>query len=186
MWPIASWIARQVTEWWVGTPLGQLNLRRLNAAKSRWPCPSNHLAGAADKAKFAMQSAECVSRGFRAGGCGQANHKRRDGHPERGARQPTAEKSCDQLLHATPKNQEEAGCLHATVANPCEPSQEPSRATVAGTVQHRNRRVNYRKPSHLNNHSQGCSQGDIEIFGPGGVTILFNAETDHFPAKEGL
>ena len=52
----------------------------------------------------------------------------------RGARQPTAEEECDQL-HATPKNQDKAGCLHATVANSCEPSQEPSCATVAGTVQ---------------------------------------------------
>ena len=55
-----------------------------------------------------------------------------------------------------------------------------------GRFNHRNRRVNYRKPSHLNNHSQGCFQGDIEIFGPGAVTILFDAEADHFPAKERL
>jgi hypothetical protein len=51
---------------------------------------------------------------------------------------------------------------------------------------HRNRRVNYRRPSHLNNHSQGCFLGEIEIFGPGAVTILFDAEACHFPAKERL
>ena len=49
-----------------------------------------------------------------------------------------------------------------------------------------NRRINYRRPSHLSNHSQGCFQGDIEIFGTGAVTILFDAEACHFPAKECL
>ena len=38
---------------------------------------------------------------------------------------------------------------------------------------HSNRRINYRKPSHLRNHSQGCFQGDIEIFGAGAVVVLF-------------
>src|SRR6516165_10080424 len=65
----------------------------------------------------------------------RASQSQATGRPSaRGARQPTAEEECEQL-HATPKNQEQAGRLHATVANSCEPSQEPSRATVAGTVQ---------------------------------------------------
>ena len=42
--------------------------------------------------------------------------------------------------------------------NNSKPSQQPSR-----------------KPSHLSNHSQGCFQSDIEIFGTGTVVVLFNA-----------
>jgi hypothetical protein len=49
-----------------------------------------------------------------------------------------------------------------------------------------NRRINYRRPSHLTNHSQGCFQGEIEIFGTGAVVVLFDAQTGHFPAKERL
>ena len=130
-------------------------------------------------------SAECVSRACQAGGCGQANHRRRDGHPEggRGNQRPKRSAINSTQPPKTRKKLDACMRLSPTLAN--RRKNHPVQLLL-GRLNHRNRRVNYRKPSHLNNHSQGCFQGDIEIFGAGAVTILFDAEACHFPAKEGL
>ena len=94
-------------------------------------------------------------------------------------------------VRSTPRNPQRPGRSWMPACDCCQPLR-----TVAKTIpcncccdsstiaNHRSNR--HRKPSHLSNHSQGCFQGDIEIFGAGAVIILFNAETYHFPAKECL
>ena len=100
-------------------------------------------------------------------------HKRRDGHPGGGRGNKRPKKRA--ITPRPPKTRTKPdACMRLSPTLASRRNNHPGQLLL-GRFNHRNRRVNYRRPLHLNNHSQGCFQGDIAIFGTGAVTILLNA-----------